>query len=365
MRRLSFVVCLVALTALACEDPTSQIPTSPGPPAVTGIELSGPSSIAPGQSAQLVVTIRLAGGIGKLPSPGTPLQWFSTNNAVLSVNAAGVASAGQQVGAAQIFVTYGTGSGQRQANKEFIVVPDGTYRLVGMIGEADFPTAPVIGATVSVSPGSLASVTGPDGRYQLYGVPAAAVVTITKAGYTTLSQNIQLTSHTTRNFSLVLSGTRFTIAGPYTLTLDLTGSCSGNSPLSASLQQRTYDAVITQNGPEVLVVLTEGRFRINSIGRGNKFTGRASADAVSFILDPFDLYYYYYNQLYYPSIAERLADNTILVPQGSVTASASGAGLSGTMQGAILRWDARFPLFNTTVLTYCNPAAIRFTLTPR
>jgi hypothetical protein len=363
MRRLSLVVGIVALTALACSDPTSQIPTSPSAPAVTAVEIGGPSSIAPGQAVQLVANIRLADGTIKLPSPSTPVQWFSSNTSVLRVSSTGLAT-GQQVGDAQIFLVHGTGPTQRQATKEFVVVPDGTYRLVGTIFEADFPTVPVINARVTVTPGSLTTLTGFDGRYKLFGVPPNAVVTVMKFGYTTISEGIQLSSHTNRNFNLPLTGTRLVIAGPYKLTIDFSGSCSSSNPLSPPLRLRTYDAVISQNGPEISVVLTEARFRTNPIGRGNKFVGRADSDGATFWLDPFDAYYYPYGQIYYPNVAERLSDNTILVPQGSATTTGSAAGLSGSMQGWIDHWDARFPNFNMIHLGYCASSA-QFTLTPR
>ena len=364
MRRLSIVVGTVALTALACSDPTSQLPTAPTAPGVTGLQLEGPSSIAPGQSAQLVAAIRLADGTTKQPSLSTPVQWFSSNTNILRVSSTGLAT-GVQVGEARITVFYGTGISMRQATKEFIVVPAGTYRLTGMITEAGFPSVSVIGARVEVMPGSLAAITGLDGRYTLYGVPSDSVVTISKAGYTTVSQALQLTAHATRNFVLALSGPRFMIAGPYTLTIDVTGSCSSSTPLSASLQLRSYEAVITQTGPEIFVTLTEPRFRINPIGKGNKFIGRAGTDGVTFTLDAFDPYYYYYYQTYYPSVAERLSDSTILVPWGTVFATGSTTSLSGSMQGGIYRWDARFPAYNSNVVSSCDSPAIKFTLTPR
>ena len=371
MRRLSLAAGILALTALACTDPTSLLPTTPSAPGVTSIEIGGPGSIAPGQSVQLVANVRLADGTVKQSSPGTPLNWFSSNSSVLRVTAAGLAT-GLQLGDARITVFQGTGSQQRFSTREFVVVPDGTYRLVGQITEADGPTVPVTGARVTVTPGSFSMFTGLDGRYQFYGVPADAVVTITKNGYSPVSQPIQLTTHSTRNFALVLIGTRLTVAGPYRLTLDVTGACSSAIPLNASLQQRTYDAILTQNGAEITVVLTEPRFRTNQLGRGNKFIGRASTSEISFFLDQFDLYYYYYDPIYYPSVAERLSDNTFLVPHGTVSTTISSIDLenglnrfSGNMSGVFNRWDTRFPQFNTNVIGYCSSSAIRFTLTPR
>ena len=218
----------------------------------------------------------------------------------------------------------------------------------------------VSAARLTVSPGSLSTVTDFSGGYTLYGVPADAVITVTKSGYAELSQAIRLASHATQNFRLVITGQRVMLAGNYTLTIDIAGSCSSAFPLSPALQRRTYDAVMAQNGSELAVTLTENRFKTNSFGYGNRFTGRAGTAGASFYLGPFDLYYYYY-----PNVAERLPDGTVLVPSGEATTTGSAAGLSGTLKGSIYLWDATFPLHNSAGLGYCNSATTQFTLTPR
>jgi hypothetical protein len=364
MRRLSLVSGLVALTALGCSDPSSVFPTTPSAPGVTGLELTGPSSIAPGQTVQLLANIRLADGTMKLPSPGTAIQWSSSNNSILRVTSTGLATGGPNVGEARIFVTVGTGQAARFSNKEFVVLPEGTFRMVGTIVEADYPSIPVLGARISVSPGGLSYITSFDGSYRLYGVPADAVVSITKAGYTSTAQAIRLTGHSTQNFSLAIIGSRVMISGPYRLTIDTTGSCIGGSPLSAALMRRTYDATVTQNGPDVTVLLTEARFRLNSQNRGNRVNGRAGSDGVTFFIDGFDPYYYYYGFSPYPSIAERLSDATILVPQGEVFATGSAGTFSGALNGSVSQWTSQFP-FSGLQLAHCTSPAGQFTLTPR
>jgi hypothetical protein len=97
----------------------------------------------------------------------------------------------------------------------------------------------------------------------------------------------------------------------------------------------------------VEVTLTEPRFRLNSTSRGNKFIGRATSSGVVFTLDYYGWYYYsYYGPTAYPNVAERLADNTILVIEGSVAAAGTSSRVTGTFSsGAMTRWDARFPNF--------------------
>lgn len=371
MRRLSLIAGTLITTALAgfivaCDDPVSKLPTTPSSPSVSSVVVTGPDSIAPGQTAQFTAMIRLSDGTLKAPAAGTAIQWFSNNTSLLLVNSAGVATAGQTRGDAFVTAAVGTGPSRRQSSKEVIIVPDGTYRVVGVVTEADYPTVPVMAALVRATPGTVSANTDFDGRYRLYGVPADATITITKAGYAPLSQDVHLTTHATQHFQLVLSGARLILTGPYTVTFDFAGTCSSNRPLAQALQRRSYDAVVTQNGPDITVDLTEPRFRTNTLGRGSRFTGRAGADGATFTLVYFDAYYYpYYGPSSYPNIAERLADSTILVAQGTVVASGPATNLSGLLNGGIYNWDARFPAGNTGILAYCNSPAIQFSMTPR
>lgn len=366
MRKFSIVLGIVTVTVMACGDPASRLPTTPSAPLVTGIELTGPASIAPGQSVQLVLTVRLSDGTTKQPTVGSPIQWSSTNSNVLRVNSTGLATATQVRGEARISVVYGSGQTSRFASREFVVVPDGTYRLTGSVMEADFPTVAIHSALVTASPGSLTAVTDFYGSFRLYGVAPDATVTITKAGYSTVSQNLQLTTHSNRSFLLPIAGPRIVLTGPYTLTIDLTGTCVSNRPLSAGLLRRTYEAQLAQNGSDVKVTLTEPRFRTNSLGLGHWFSGRAGPDGAVFVLNWYDSYYYpYYGPSSYPNIAERLSDSSILISQGTIITTASGGGVTGILQGGMYQWDARFPASNTGILSYCDSSGGTFSLMPR
>lgn len=359
----TLIVIVLAGLIAACNNPVSVLPTTPPSPTVSAVQVIGPDTLAPGQSAQFTALSRLSDGTTKAPASGTFVQWTASGG--LQVSPSGVVTAPQQAGEGFVTAAIGTGSARRQSTRQIVIVPDGTYRVVGAVTEADFPAVPIIGARVEAFPGSIAATTDANGQYRLYGVPASATMTVTKAGYATLSQSVQLTAHVTRHFLLALVGPRLVLAGPYTLTLDATGNCGGSRPLASSLQRRTYDATLTQVGPDVTVSLTEARFRTNTRGFGNRFFGRADGAGATFYLAPFDAYYYYYDPTYHPSVAERLSDSSILTPYGSAVTSGSAAGLSGTMNGGLQLWDARFPAFNTNILSFCSSTAIHFALTPR
>ncbi len=371
LQRSTLIITLVTLGA-ACDEPVSRIPTGGGTvgPASSGVEISGPATLSPGQSAQFNANIRMADGTLKLAGPGMVTNWRIGSSLYLQVNQAGIATAQPRVGETTISVTVRVGTQARTATREVVILPEGTYRVSGKITEAGFPTQAVGGARVEV-PGSVSTTADFGGQYKLYGVPASAVIKISATGYADLEQPVTLSSHTTRNFELDLSGPRPTLSGTYTLAIDAESSCPVG--LSPALQHPRYDAFVTQNGPTIEVELTEPRFRLNSLGRGNKFTGRTIGNGAIFTLRPYGVsylyYYYYYYYFYagpnsYPDVAERLGDNTFLVIDGQATTSLTGTSLSGALSGQLSNWDSRFPGIPRR-LSRCSGTTHQFTLTPR
>lgn len=353
-------ITLAGLVA-ACDDPVSRIPTRPSVPSISSLEIAGPSSVAPGQSVQFTATARLSDGTTKIPQN---LRWRSSRTSFLQVNGTGLATAGSQMGEALLTAELTASGGLRQSTKEIVIVPDGTFRLVGLVSEAESPVTPVIGARVEVEPGGLAANTDFEGRYRLYGVRADANVRVTADGYVAQEQRLQIATHATVNVQLPLSGPRIILSGPYFLGIDLEGPCLGSSPLAGDLQHRRYEAMLTSSGSAVDVVLTAPGFRLNSIGRGNRFSGRSVSTGAKFTLEPFYYYYYpYYGPTTYPSVAERLANGTFLVTEGTVNMTGSPALLSGVTSGWIANWDSRFPL-NQFLLGGCA-GSMRLTLTQR
>jgi carboxypeptidase family protein len=353
-------IVLVGLVAACGRDPVSRNPLAPAAPSVGSLQISGPSSIAPGQSTQFIAETRLSDGTVKSSTSAQGVRWRSSNTAVLQVSTSGVVTAGQARGEANVIAEV-LPNGVIRGTREVVVVPDGTYRVVGSVREVEAPTQPVIGARVEVSGTSLFTMTDFNGQYRLYGVPPAADIRVTANGYQSSVQSVQLTAHATQNFFLPLSGERISLNGPFTLTFDAQGSCFGSPALSADLQRRSYQAVVTTTGSLVDVLLTEPRFWVSG-GLGNRFTGRTTAATVTFTLASFYTYYY----IYYPNLAERLPNNTYLTIEGQATAVRdNNGGLTASMVGGHFNYDSRFPAFNTGRIGTCSSTGIRFSLTPR
>jgi hypothetical protein len=286
---------------------------------------------------------------------------WSSNSTLLQVNSSGVANAGPQTGEAVISVAVPFGQGTVKSTREVLILPDGTYRLVGNIKDGEFPSASVAGARLDVTPGSASATTDHSGNYTLYGVPADASIHIARDGYQPIDQSVHLTGNATQNFLLSPTNLHLHLSGPYTFAVDAAPGCSGPGSLAEDLQHRSYLATVTQSGPQLLVSLTENRFKV-LFGSGNLFFGTSGVGGATFFLGDFSLGSYYYGY-YYPSVAERLPNGTILVVAGSVSATGEASGLSGKLNGTLSNWSSAFP--NGSLLGACSSASHQFTLTAR
>lgn len=370
MNRLAALL-LSAVIGTACDRPQ---PTGPSPnpqPVVVRVEISGPASIPPGQSAQFAAISRLSDGTSRAAAT---VRWNSQTG-LFRVDASGLVTAGERVGEGILSAEVssdGTGAIIR-GSREILVLPDGTYRMVGAVTEDVPPMVPVVGARVEVTNGTpLVATTDWEGHYRLYGVAGEADIRVTKEGYQPHVQRVQLAEHVTRNFQLALSGTRLELDGPYTFAIDV--ECEGSVPLAASLRHLSYAAFVTQTGSALDVVLIESsRFRVNSAGRGDRFSGRVDAAGAAFMFDAFpdDASWWYFGGPYapsaYPDVVERLPDGTFLIISGTAVVRGSPAALAGDLLGTINHFDSRFltiPLLSSHTGT-CYPLANRLTLTRR
>lgn len=357
----ALTIAVVGLFVACSDDPSPVKPSQLTPPAFAGIEVTGPDSVAAGQSAQFVASLRHADGTTKSAVNMRNLQWLTSNNSMMTVSNSGLVTAKPSArGEAVITVVVSTPQGVVRGTRDVVVQPEGTYRIAGSVREADAPAVPIAGARVEVLSGSNFALTDTNGQYRLYGVPPQSSIRITAAGYETLDQPLELNANVTRDFGLNVDGRRLVLNGPYTISVDAETPCSSLNP---ALQHRTYDAVLTTTGTLVDVVLTEPRFRLDSSGRGNRFSGRLHGGGATFTLD----YYYdgsYWFEFQYPNLAERLADNTYLVVEGIATTTGSAAGLTGTLNGDILNVDSRFPSAAAGYLGYCSDN-LQFRVTPK
>jgi hypothetical protein len=350
------VVFLVVLAVLpACDD---KAPTRPSPPAeppapapvrLTRLEITGPDTVPPGESAQYSVKAYWSDGSAREVT--SEAQWRTSDPSVLSVSPTGLAT-----GHARGNTFIEAGAAGSFSSKEVIVLPAGLYRLIGTVRDAGLV---VSGARVEVTAGigrGLVATTS-FGGYVLMGVAGEVEIRVTRNGFQEQRQNLLVTTHQTLNFDLVLSQPRADVAGTYTLRITADGACSAALPEEA--RSRNYVAVVTQNGPRVRVVLEGAKFfRFGTGTIRNSFDGSFDANQLRFLIAPVVGYYYYYE----PNVTEELSPDLFFQFSGLATATTTSASITGTLNGRVETLRARLPGLLETA-SYCASSRHQFVLT--
>lgn len=342
--------CLILATALAACTESSRPPTQPGPanaaPQLTSLTLEGPGSIAPGRTARYTVTARDTDG--RRADVTSEARWASSANEVVSITSPGVLAAHAR-GDARVSVHYRHLGSQ----KDVVVLPDGTYRLIGEVTEAETASVPISGVRVEAASGNgetLSTVTDDKGRYRLYGVAGLVRVRFSKDGYRAGETELPVETHTARNVELSLERPRANVAGSYTLTISAAAGCRDKFP--DHHRSRQYGVTLTQSGPLVEARLSGAAFATSPAGRGDHFQGRVEPDGLSFRLTSHVYQYYGYAQ--YPDLAERVTNPTgFLIIDGAAHLREEGSGFEGRLQGAyqFFQWD---PAWGGTATIECK-----------
>ncbi len=329
MRKLKSVgaIALTCGLSAACDDapaaPSRPLPPPPASEIVTSLELSGQTTLAPGASADFTLIAVFADGTRNDVTGSA--QWSTRNSTVVVSEDRGRIRAGT-TGDTTLDVRYKQGN----VSREIIVVPDGTFRVVGRILEYDGVT-PVANAHIQVRDGG---ATGPSttadtsGFYRLYGVRAATTLVVTGAGYEETEQRVWASQHATINIAVARAGPRLNVAGTYTVVFDWS-QCGPGFPVD--LRRRVYAAVVQQSADNIQVEFTEREFLRRSASRPNLIYGRVHADGIYLIAEPD--YYYPIGPGYSSLLTEILPDNYLLAIWGRAFLAQSGHRFSGTFKG--------------------------------
>jgi len=334
MRTLKTVVAilLTSLLVVTCDDPKNG-PAGPSPnppvgppssPALTGIELTGQTTLAPGATSEF--TLIAVFSDGSRNDVTAAAQWTINNSTYVTSLGQGRFRAVAN-GEAQLNVRYSN----RNASREIVVVPEGTFRVTGRIVEDD-GVSPVPNAHIRVRD---ADAAGPQtdadesGYYRLYGVKRNVDLVVTRPGYIdTERKNMTIDRHMIVNISIPLAGPRMRVEGTYTATFNWS-NCSSGFP--ADLRQRVYTAVVKQSDAQIEARFIEPSFVHNSANRGDLMEGRVTGTGISLFADS-GYYYYYYGAGSAPSLIELLSDNRRLLSWGTAVLSQSGNRFSGPIQ---------------------------------
>jgi hypothetical protein len=224
------------------------------------------------------------------------------------------------------------------STREVIAVPEGTFRLTGIVTDVTAPAGPVNSALVDVTDGSsrgLSTFTGSDGRYNLLGVAGDIEVRVTKHAYRQLVQRVVVTDHQRLDVDLQIDGQLPDVSGSYVLTIDAADTCTTALPEEA--MSRKYSAILRQVGPELRIEVGGARFA--KVYPGWTANGiehaRVWPDNVQFGLGGVGCDLFYYGFCAGPDVMEELAPSRFYLPSGSVVLSISPTVLSGALNGEI------------------------------
>jgi hypothetical protein len=324
----------LAVLTLACAAACDRAPTlaTPTPTArhIRAVELRAPRSLAPGATYQLRLIAQWSDGVAE---DVTHTARFSSNQQdVLQVAGDGKVNALTR-GEASVF-WYTEPSNRHQGRHEIVVLPDGTYRVVGRVYLESEPSVAVGGARVE-SDGVPPAFTDLSGQYRLYGVARDGRLRISKEAYVAREIPLAISDHHTENIALTMSQPGALVEGLYQMTIDAGPECQGRIP--DALLTRRYAAAITQRESEIRVELTGARFY-------NGFVGPVMDRTVipGFVHDENRLQL----TLAWPThcegtepdsrVVEFINDTTYLEISGSGQLLRSGNGFAGTLRGLYL-----------------------------
>jgi hypothetical protein len=325
----AFALALAAIIG-ACDDrPTAPTPTpstTPGTPVtITDLTISGPTTIAPGETTQFAATARQSDGSTR--NVTNEVTWAAGSQSILAVSSTGAAT-GRERGESWIQASLG---GRHAVINEVIVVPAGTFRLTGRLTDSASGVI-VFDARVEVTAGiGQGLATTATGLYRLYGVAGDVEIRVTADGYQEERKRIHVTTHQSVEFNLILTRPRSDVSGTYTLSVTAAAECRASLPAEAIT--RTYTAVLRQQGPGVNVELQGARFVVNGNRTHNRFGGIVEPSGIRFFIEgPLDFYYTSYG----PDVVEHLTDTSFFTMSGTVQSRfSSGAVVSGILDGLI------------------------------
>jgi hypothetical protein len=292
--------------------------------------------MAPGRSAQLAAILHASDGT--TTDVSAQAAWHSSASFMVSVSLTGLATTfANRHGESTVQVS----ARGLTATTEIVVVPEGSFRLIGRVVERGTEMA-VPHADVEID--RLAGAARPvqisadgDGRFRFYGVPPGVTLRVARGGYNAHSEHLTLTEHRSIEIGIEPAVPRGEFGGRYSLVMTASPSCAGALP--EPLRSRRYEAFVDQpesRPADLRVTLGGARFQPHAFG----FVGHVRPDnRVRFGLTGYDFFspYYYYA----PSLAE-IIDERLLVISGEVQGEAEDLGSRGRRIDGVL--DGAFTL---------------------
>jgi hypothetical protein len=317
MNRSAWLAAIIVFFTVACHSDKNPFPTNPTTPTPSlsnvSFQTPGPTSVGPGQTAQMTAVARFSDGSTRTVTDQA--TWTSSQPQIATV-AAGVVT-GRALGRTQIRAAYQN----RSTSLNIVVEPDGTFIVSGNITEPG--SVAVSGATVSVPGNPPNQVVSPSGFYEIFGVSGTVMLTVSKPGYLDETRTLQVTQNQKMDVQIRPIVAPTAVAGDYRMTLTISPSCT---IVPDDQKTRTYTATIEQDNARLTIRLSDATF----VSSKNTATGAEFGSTVTIDFGNFGFYYYYYAPL---PVQEIIPGGLVLGIWGKVVAPVSAQSISGNLVG--------------------------------
>jgi len=325
MRARLIVVAAFVVGLVACGGDSK---FGPNPtPLPTGLTISGPTQVAPGETARFTATARFGDGSTKDVTLGATWSAFPagvvrlTNPGQFEVVAAGET----RVQASYIR--------QFAPPQTVLAVPPGTFKLSGAVTDASGVIEGVVLEARSGG-GAKTTTTARDGKYAFYGVAGAVELLASARGYDPADVTFTVSEHTVRNVSLTTTATPLTLAGTWTFSLSASSPCSDSWP--EAIRRLEEPTQISQDGTRLTFRFTAPTVQQSFVGSFGRIAGTEFSLTINF-----DDYYLDYGLLERPNPTDWVG------VFGTAEGTGSESAISGTFNGRfdyyITAANARFP----------------------
>jgi hypothetical protein len=178
----------------------------------------------------------------------TKTTWTSSDPSILAIDKSGQATA-RAAGVVTISASY------NGIQRSLTVAVSTSIGAVQLLGKVTASGAPLAGAQVTATFGTvtLTTRTAFDGVFRLFPVGGTGQLTITFAGFTTLTQSVAVPVSGTVPFVMTPLVTPADISGAWQLTMTAPASCAAALPSDA--RQMSAATTITQQGTAITVEL--------------------------------------------------------------------------------------------------------------
>jgi len=236
MRIATFARAFTAVLGLAAVSACGNSPTEPFD-GVKKLEVTGPTTAAPGQTLRYVATAHYVDGSTR--DVTGEVTWRGTG--AMTFTSAGVASAAVNGdwGVTAIFHVF-------TVNVPVLVLEPGTFKMTGTLREKGGGSLP-FGGRIAVLSGVGQGKIAFGGDYRFYGVAGPIRLEVSSSGYISTVLDIEVTGHTVQNFELEFLETPVDVAGDWTLTLGPPPSGCPNG-LPSLAETRSYNLAVIQKG---------------------------------------------------------------------------------------------------------------------